>query len=153
MYISSLISKSSVISDLHGRNKDEVLTVLAAAFGEVVPGVAAQEILEIFQEREQLGSTGIGKGIAIPHGRVKGLKKPVAVLGRSAEGVAFAATDGKPVHLIIALLSPDGTVKPHLKALSCISHILNQAPRRKQLLAAADQESLYNALIMEEGEG
>jgi nitrogen PTS system EIIA component len=153
MLISNLISESSIVANLPGLNKEQVLANLAYALAEALPKADPERILEALQERERLGSTGIGKGIAIPHGRCVWIKKPVAVFGRSVEGVDFAANDGKPVHLFIALLSPVRAVKPHLKALSAISQLLNHQTRRKKLLAAADEKALYDALIMGEKEG
>jgi nitrogen PTS system EIIA component len=152
MLISDLILESCVVPDLSGRNKEEVLRNLSEVLAGVLPDTSAGLILEVFIEREQLGSTGIGKGIAIPHGRLEGLKEPIAVLGRSIAGVSFAASDNKPVHLFIALLSPVESGQPHLKALSAISRLLNKKLRRGQLLAAKDQKSLYNAAILEERE-
>ncbi|MBF0454615.1 MAG: PTS sugar transporter subunit IIA [Magnetococcales bacterium] len=153
MLISQLISETRVVPDLIGKDKVAVLTVLADVLAQELPQVSGEEIVEIFMERERLGSTGIGKGVAVPHGRLKELEKPLAVLGRSINGVSYDANDGKPVHLLIALLSPDGSGMPHLQALSAISRLLNQDARRTQLLAASDQKNLYEAIILEENEG
>jgi nitrogen PTS system EIIA component len=153
MLISDLISKSCVIPNLVGRNKEEVLSYLAFFLVEAVPLVLAERVFELFLEREKLGTTGIGNGIAIPHGRLEGIKVPIAILGRSVEGVSFDSNDGQPVHLFIALLSPVGSGKPHLKALSAISRFLSQESQRQDLLEANDQQALYEVLIQERGEG
>jgi nitrogen PTS system EIIA component len=150
MLISNLISESCVISNLSGTNKDEVLFNLSTAFADILPEASAEKILEIFHERERLGSTGIGKGIAIPHGRLAGLKAPIAVFGRSVAGVPFKASDDKPVHLLIALLSPTGSSKPHLQALATISHMLNKKELRTHLMEADNKRSLYRVILTEE---
>ncbi|MBF0358153.1 MAG: PTS sugar transporter subunit IIA [Magnetococcales bacterium] len=150
MLISNLISESCVVTNLTGTNKNEVLHNLSIVFADILPEVSAEQILEIFKERERLGSTGIGKGIAIPHGRMDGIKSPIAVFGRSVAGVQFKSNDGKPVHLLIALLSPTGSGKPHLQALATISQLLNRESVRTRLMEAEDQRSLYRVMISEE---
>ncbi|MBF0379760.1 MAG: PTS sugar transporter subunit IIA [Magnetococcales bacterium] len=147
MQISHLISESCVVPNLVGENKKEVLLSLSAVFLNVMPNADVQHILELFLEREKLGTTGIGNGIAIPHGRIKGLKNPIAVFGRSVAGVPFEANDGKPVHIVVALLSPASSGRPHLQALSAISQTLNNSFLREKILQAKDKKTLYNAVI------
>ncbi|MBF0193794.1 MAG: PTS sugar transporter subunit IIA [Magnetococcales bacterium] len=147
MQISHLISESCVVPNLVGDSKKDVLLRLSAVFANVLPNASTRHILELFEEREKLGTTGIGNGIAIPHGRIKGLKNPVAVFGRSIAGVPFDANDGEPVHIIVALLSPDGSGREHLGALSIISQLLNNSSKRNKLLKATDKKSLYSAVV------
>ena len=152
MLLSNLISESCVLPNLPGKNKADVLFCLSDELARVVSMATTEQILELFNERELLGSTGIGNGIAIPHGRISGLKEPVAILGRSLNGVEFDASDGKPVHLFIGLLSPAGAARPHLEALSLISKLLKKPKKRMQMLDAKDKKTLYRVVIMEENQ-
>jgi nitrogen PTS system EIIA component len=147
MQISHLISESCVLPNLVGDSKKDVLLRLSAVFANVMPNASTRHILELFLEREQLGTTGIGNGVAIPHGRIKGLKNPVAVFARSIDGVPFDANDGKPVHIVVALLSPAGSGREHLQALSAISQLLNNSAHRENFIKATDKKSLYNAVV------
>lgn len=146
MRISNLVTKNRMVLDLSETTKLEALSLLAKKMADSMEGASAKRILDIFLERERLGTTGVGQGISIPHGRYKGLSDPIAVLGRSFEGVPFEALDGKPVHLIVALLSPDGSSVPHLRALSAISRFLRSKQARDRLMSATDADELFQAL-------
>ena len=146
MNISQLITPSRVVSDLSGTTKIEVLTTLAEVFARDLSPTSGQEILDILMEREKIGSTGIGNGIAVPHGRLAKLSAPIAIMGRSSQGVMFDALDGKPVYLIIALLSPVSSSKLHLAALSTISQLLHRRTVCDHLRAASDQEAVFSVL-------
>jgi PTS system nitrogen regulatory IIA component len=96
--------------------------------------------------RERLGSTGLGEGIAIPHGRIKGLKEAVAALVRLAEPVAFDAPDGKPVSLLLILLVPEQATQQHLEILSEVAELLSDRVMRDAMLAANDPQAIHQSL-------
>ena len=97
--------------------------------------------------RESLGSTGIGDGVAIPHGKVSDLHELVVAFGRSKKGIAFDAIDGKPVHLFFLLLAPENSTGQHLKALAKISKMLKTPNFRKKLIEAKTKSDLYKAIV------
>jgi PTS system nitrogen regulatory IIA component len=94
-------------------------------------------------EREKLGSTGIGDGVAIPHGKLVNLEELIVSFGRSKEGVEFDAMDGKPAHIFFLLMAPEDTTGKHLKALAKISKMLKDSTFRKKLLEAKSKDELY----------
>jgi PTS system nitrogen regulatory IIA component len=148
MRMSQLLSENLVISDLPEGDKEETLERLAKLVAEVIPEASKKKVLEVFLEREKVSSTGIGYGIAVPHGKLEDLQQPLIVLARSFSGVAFDALDGKPVHLIVALLSPAKAGKEHLEALSLVSRILLQdRTTRERLMAAEDRGGLYKVAL------
>jgi len=104
-------------------------------------------VVEVLQQREKLGSTGIGDGVAIPHGKVAELQDLVVVFGRSKKGIDFAAIDGKPVHLFFLLLAPENSTGQHLKALAKISKMLKTPNFRKKLIEARTSNELYKAIV------
>ena len=109
-------------------------------------------MLHVLLERERLGSTGIGDGIAIPHGKLSGLEEMVVSFGRSREGIAFEAMDGKPVHLFFLLMAPENSAGQHLKALAKISRMLKDANFRKSLLEAKMHEDLFRIIAAKDDE-
>ena len=115
--------------------------------------VDAEKAVEVLLEREKLGSTGIGEGIAIPHGKLPGLPGVVGVLGISRPGIDFQALDGEPVHLIFLLLSPEAEANIHLKALARISRLLKSRQFRQELLNCGTAAELYEKIKEEENRG
>lgn len=104
-------------------------------------------VVDVLQQREKLGSTGIGDGVAIPHGKVAELQDLVVIFGRSKKGIDFAAIDGKPVHLFFLLLAPENSTGQHLKALAKISKMLKTPNFRKKLIEAGTSNDLYRAIV------
>jgi PTS system nitrogen regulatory IIA component len=140
------VSPAAVVPDLRGETKDDVLRELSGIAASVVPSVSAGALERILQERERLGSTGIGDGAAIPHGKVAGLDRLVAVFGRSRAGVQFQSLDGKPAHLFFLILAPENSAGIHLKALARVSRLLKDAGFRASLSEAPDAEALLRLL-------
>jgi nitrogen PTS system EIIA component len=99
------------------------------------------------QQREKLGSTGIGEGVAIPHGKIPDLNELVVAFGRSKKGITFDAIDGKPVNLFFMLLAPENSTGQHLKALARISKMLKTPNFRKKLIDAKTTSDLYKAIV------
>jgi PTS system nitrogen regulatory IIA component len=125
--------------------RDEILPLLAARMADVYR-LDRGEVLERLEQRERLGSTGFGRGVAVPHARVTGLGKPVAGFLRLDRPVAFDAADGMPVNLVYGLLSPENCGAAHLQALAAISRMMRDERMRTSLASAPDQEAIYGLL-------
>lgn len=146
MKIIDMLSRGSILADMHSQTKREVLLELTQVFpGGFLPG-GYEETVNILLEREKLGSTGIGEGIAIPHGKIIGLDAMVVSFGRSLKGIDFNAMDGRPVNLFFLLLAPEGSAGLHLKALAKISRMLKDAAFRRRLIEAADVQEMYSII-------
>jgi nitrogen PTS system EIIA component len=149
MKIMDIIDIDLINADLKARNKQEVLGELANMVAKK-EGLDVGTLIPVLEEREKLGSTGIGDGIAIPHGKMKGLKKLVASFGRSGKGVSFGSIDGKPAHLFFLLMAPENTAGMHLKALARISRLLKDIKFRERLLESRTTQEVYKALQEED---
>ena len=150
MRIIDVLDPAAVLPELRGRDKRGALEELSAVMAPDL-GVDSEQIVQVLLDREKLGSTGIGDGIAIPHGKVRGLKQLHIGFGRSREGVDFDAMDGKPTHLFFVLLAQEASVGDHLKMLARISRFLKEPENRKRLLDAETAEDILS--IIDEGDG
>ena len=103
-------------------------------------------VLDYLDEREKLGSTGFGRGVAIPHARIPGIQRPIAALVKLRHPVDFAAADGMPVELVFGLLSPENSGAAHLHALAAISRLMREEAVRDALIDAPSEEALYGLL-------
>ena len=126
-------------------NKPAILEALAARLA-LVYALDHAGVLEGLQEREALGSTGFGRGVAIPHARIGGLQRPVAALLKLRQPADFAAADGLPVDLVFGLLSPENSGATHLHALAAISRLMRDDRVHEALSDAPDTEALYGLL-------
>jgi PTS system nitrogen regulatory IIA component len=152
MKIVDILPGEDLVADaLHGRTKPEVVRELAEYLVRHHDDISTDQLVEVLWERERLGSTAIGDGIAIPHGKLHGVKSVVAVFGRHLEGVDFDSLDGAPTRLFFLLVAPEDSVGQHLKALARVSRLLKDHTFRERLLAAADRSELFH-LICEEDE-
>ncbi|MES2493054.1 MAG: PTS sugar transporter subunit IIA [Pseudomonadota bacterium] len=133
------------VGTLRADDKQAILQLLANRFAAVY-GLEPHHALERIQERERLGSTGFGRGVAIPHARIEGLARPVAVFLRLEAPVAFDAADGLPVDLIFGLLSPEQAGAAHLHALAAISRLMRDERMHQSLSEAPSAEALYALL-------
>ena len=138
------------MDDLRAETKEGVLREMSEAVAAGVPPISAQALTTILMGRESLGSTGIGDGVAIPHGKVPGLDRLVAVVGRSRPGVQFQSLDGKPTHLFFLVVAPEQSAGMHLKALARISRLLKDTRFRQSLLDAADADEFRRILEEED---
>ncbi len=151
MKISEYLKPEDIIAELAAVTKIEVIEELAAVLADHHEGLDRKQLLENILEREKLGSTGIGDGIAIPHAKLKTVGNIMVVFGRSGRGVNFSALDGKPVHIFFLLVARDENFGAHLKLLARISRILKNPSFRSRLLEAGDAESIYQ-IIREQDE-
>jgi PTS system nitrogen regulatory IIA component len=150
MRITDLLPEALVLPDLQGQSKGEVLLELAQPMSVQYPQIDAGRLVDVLWERERLGSTAIGDGIAIPHGKLPGLKSVRAAFGRHLRGVDFDSLDGQPTKLFFLLVAPDDSVGQHLKALARVSRLLKDAAFRAHLLAASDRADLYRQIREED---
>lgn len=147
MNIQDMLKKEFIIEDLKSRTKKEVLVELADVFLREDTDIDRSAMIEVLLEREKLGSTGIGDGIAIPHGKLAGLEKLVVSFGRSRGGVDFDSLDGKPVHIFFLLMAPENSAGQHLKALARISRMLKDVSFRESLINAESSENIYDFIV------
>ncbi|MCX8044300.1 MAG: PTS sugar transporter subunit IIA [Desulfobacterota bacterium] len=150
MKISDLLHEDMVIGELHGTTKQQVLEEMVKCLSVRTPKIDTADLLKVLIDREKLGSTGIGNGIAIPHGKIDGLNEIYLVFGRSKHGIPFDALDNKPVHLIFLLVAPANSAGTHLKALARLSRLLKDKHFRDLLLEIPDEHGLYQAIITED---
>jgi nitrogen PTS system EIIA component len=150
MKISELLNEKLIISDLKARAKKQALEEMVACLTANRNDIDARELYAVLIEREKLGSTGIGNGIAIPHGKLDGLDTICLVFARSDGGIDFDSLDGKPVHLVFLLVAPSNSAGAHLKALARLSRLLKEKNFRDDLLGAADAEALYATVVAED---
>lgn len=151
MKISELLDPQAIISDLNATDKKGVLAELTDTLVALVPELDHGRVLEVLNEREKLGSTGIGDGVAIPHGKIANLVALQLVFARSTKGVDFESMDGQLAQLFFLLIAPEGAVGVHLKTLARISKLLKDINVRKQLLAAEDAAAIYQIILANEG--
>jgi nitrogen PTS system EIIA component len=143
--ISRLLPASNVLLDLQASSKKRVFEQAGLLF-ENNHGIARAKVFDSLFVRERLGSTGLGQGVAIPHGRIKGLKEAAAAFVRLAEPVAFDAPDGRPVNILIFLLVPEQATQQHLDLLSELAQMLSDKSFRENLLNAGDPLALHTLL-------
>lgn len=150
MTIEEALEESCVIADLKGVTKEDALKELVSALKKANLIKNEQEVVNVIFEREKLGSTGIGDGVAIPHGKLKGIQKIICVFGRSLQGVEFDSIDQKPAHIFFLLLAPENSASLHLKMLSRISKLLRDPSFRKRLMELGDAHDIYRSVIEED---
>jgi nitrogen PTS system EIIA component len=152
MKILDILPKESIISELQGKTKKEVLEELTDALLKHKPQLNRVRLVEVLLERERLGSTGIGDGIAIPHGKLKDLDQLALSFGRSTAGVDFESMDGKPAHLFFLLVAPENCAGIHLRALAKIARLLKNSAIRKRLGGVATPDEIYAVLQEDDGD-
>ena len=133
------------VATVQADSKQTILDLLSDRFAQVY-GLVPAQVRERIEEREQLGSTGFGRGVAIPHARITGLSRPVAAFLRLEAPVMFDSVDGMPVDLVFGLLSPDNAGAAHLHALAAISRMMRDEPMHTALVQAPTAEALYGLL-------
>jgi PTS system nitrogen regulatory IIA component len=151
MKILDILERNSIVSELQGTSKRQVLEELIDALITNKRNLDRDRLMAVLLERERLGSTGIGDGIAIPHGKLKDLDQLALSFGRSTKGVDFESMDGKPVHLFFLLVAPENCAGIHLRALAKIARFLKNTSVRKRLGNVASRDDIY-AFIQQEDE-
>jgi len=150
MKIMDILVKDAVILNLGVREKRSALEEMSAALAKVEPQVESERLLEVLLEREALQSTGIGEGVAIPHGKMAGLDRLVATFARSPEGIDFDSIDGQPTHNLFLLVVPEHSGGQYLKALARISRFFRDAAFRQMLMDAETLDDVVRAIEEED---
>jgi PTS system nitrogen regulatory IIA component len=145
MPLSDLLAPKAVVSALKASDKKETIQGLAARLGTLIRR-DPNEIFEVLLQRERLGSTGIGGGVAIPHAKLPKLEKLVGVFARLENPIDFDALDGEPVDLVFVLLAPEAAGADHLKALARIARLLRDPKVADKLRAVADSDQMFSVL-------
>ena len=146
MLLTDLLTPDRIRIPLHARTKDELLEELVDVVADADPLTDRSELLRAVRERESVLSTGIGNGVAIPHGKSVAVPQLRMAAGTAEHEIDFDALDGQPVRLLFLLVGPESAAGPHIKALSRISRIIRQDSVRERLLNATSAEEFYNAL-------
>ncbi len=149
MDIEQLLQREAVIASLNATSKKHLLQELSKSAAKVF-GLESRQVFDILLERERLGSTGVGSGLAIPHGKLPQIDKLQGMFARLEKPVDFDAIDDQPVDLVFLLLAPEGAGADHLKALARISRILRDRSFCEKLRGSDNAEAIY-ALLMEAG--
>jgi PTS system nitrogen regulatory IIA component len=152
MKIVDLLNPNRILPSLTATTKKGVLEELADALVKGYDNLDRPKVVEVLMERENLGSTGIGDNIAIPHGKLPQLNNLVLCFGRSLPGVNFDSMDGKPTHLFFLLMAPENSIGLHLKALAKISRLLKDSSFRRNLMEASDANAIMKLMIAEDSE-
>jgi PTS system nitrogen regulatory IIA component len=145
MELGDLLTPEAVLPSLKAKTKKQALQELAEKAAGLT-GLAARDILDTLLQRERLGSTGVGRGIAIPHGRMAALKNIFCMFARLEAPIGFDALDDEPVDLIFMLLAPEHAGADHLKALARISRLLREPQSIEKLRTSHDRAALYSVL-------
>jgi PTS system nitrogen regulatory IIA component len=150
MKIMDVLSTNAINVDLKAQDKKGILDELAAPVAEET-GTSHDKLVKVLMERERLGSTGIGGGIGIPHGKLKSLESLILGFGISRQGIDFESMDGRPTHIFFILLTPESSAGVHLKLLARISRLLkNDGVKERLMQAQAPQDVI--TIIQEEDE-
>jgi len=146
MKIEDILAEDLVVADLGARSKTDVLVELADTVARHHPELDEPRLVGALEERERLNSTALGDGVAIPHGKLPGIRRVIAAFARSRAGVDFQSLDGKPTHLFFLLVAPEDSAGAHLKALARISRLLKDPAFRSRLLDAPDAQALWTII-------
>lgn len=149
MALADLLAQEAVIPVLKANSKKQLLQELASKAAEIT-GLPEREIFDVILQRERLGSTGVGNGIAIPHGKLTTLSRIVGVFARLDHPIDFEALDDQPVDLVFLLLAPEGAGADHLKALSRIARVLRDSDTVAKLRASDSSSAIYTFLTQTE---
>lgn len=149
MKLADILRKEAILHDLHHHDKKGILGEFAELASSLAPQLDKEQVLEILLNREQLGSTAVGNGVAIPHGKVPGLDRIIAIFGRSTKGLDFQSHDEKLTHLFFVLLAPETAIGNHLQALARLSRLLKDSKTRDQLVNSPS-DNLYQLLISQD---
>ena len=145
MELADLLDTDGIVANLRATSKKQALQELARR-AAVITGIDERKIFDVLMERERLGTTGVGSGIAIPHGKLADLKRLYGIFARLEKPVDFQAIDDRPVDLIFVLLAPEEAGADHLKALARVSRLLRDQVTTDKLRGTADSDALYAIL-------
>ena len=151
MKITEILTADMVVPEVGGSTKAQVLRELARPLASKYRELDLAAITAVLAERERLGSTAIGDGIAIPHGKMPGVNQILGTFGRHRNGVDFESLDGRPTHLFFVLVAPEDSTSQHLKALARVSRLFKDGSFRERLMTAKDAEEMFSLIVEEDG--
>ncbi len=151
--LEEMFAPEAMVHELQGGSKVEVIEemVKAAARGGVLPKGRVAEVIEAITTREERGSTGMGRGVAIPHAKIAGLRKQAGVIGRAPAGVDFKAVDGEPVSVIVMLISPESRSEQHLAMLKWVSTLARDPDFASFIRQSGSAEAMLEVLVERAG--
>lgn len=152
MQLHEIINENKIIPELKARDKKGALEELAEAIANQEPSVDKAALVKVLMEREQLGTTGIGDGVAIPHGKLNDIRGPIISFGRRREGLDFDSIDGQPTYIFFLLVAPDNSSGIHLQVLAKIAKMLKSSAFRQRLMSAESTKELYQTIIQADEE-
>lgn len=147
MRLVDVLEKESILPNLEARDKRALLYEMITHLSPKIEGLDKEQAFEALIKREESGTTGIGHGVAIPHGKISGLDKITVCFGRSVKGVDFNSIDSMPVHLFFLIMAPEHSVAAHLKLLACISRLLKNPKVRSKLMALSDASDIFKLIV------
>ena len=147
MKLPEIIEEDYIIPELKAKDKRGVLEELAEVISNHEPSIDKAALVKVLVERERLGSTGIGDGVAIPHGKMNGVRHPIISFGRSKQGLDFDSMDGQPAYLFFLLIAPEDSSGIHLQVLARIAKILKNRAFRQKLMEPSTRKELYQTII------
>ncbi len=150
MKMMDFLSEKAICADMKAATKEEAIRELVELLAKAQLIKDKEGIIKTLLDREALGSTGIGQGVAIPHGKSENVKELVAAFGLSQKGVNFDSLDGEPVYIFFLLVAPEDSAGPHLKALARISRLLKDKYFRDTLKSAKDEKNLLKIIKQED---
>ena len=150
MSITDLIQENLIISEMRAATVAAALKEFSEFLAERHEGVRADDILTALSKRERQGSTALGSGLAIPHGKLASIGRLIGCLGRSRKGLSFGSADGKPTHFFMVLVAPVNSPGEHLKTLALVSRIFESEDLRKRLLEAKTAGDMFSVLAAED---
>ncbi|MBW1813943.1 MAG: PTS sugar transporter subunit IIA [Deltaproteobacteria bacterium] len=145
MKILDNLKKEAILDDLKSQDKKGIIEELVTPIASIA-SINYEDIVRVLLERERLGSTGIGNGIGIPHGKLKGIDSLILGFGLSRKGIDFESMDGQPTHIFFLLISPENSAGLHLKLLAQISKILKVDSFREKLIQASNTDEIYDII-------
>ncbi len=152
MKLSEILKPECIIANLNAHDKKGALEELSGVITDQEPSLNKGYLLQILLERERLGSTGIGEGVALPHGKVNKLDRLLVSFGRSLEGLSFDSIDDQPAYLFFLLVAPENSAGAHLQALAKISRVLKDSNFRQRLMDAKSKDEIYRIIVEKDQE-
>ncbi len=150
MKIAEILQEQCVVAEIRGKTKKEIIAELVEALAKARLVKDVEPVVNVVMDREKLGSTGIGNGVAVPHGKLKNINNIMCAFGRSKNGVDFDAVDRAPVHIFFLVLAPEDSASLHLKVLSRITKILRDQSLRKKIIKLTNVHELYTSILEED---
>lgn len=138
------LQKNDIVLDLEARNKEGALKELAQVLHKHCSQIDIDELYQVLRDRELIGSTGVGNGVAIPHGKMEKLDRILIGFGRNLNGIGYDSIDNQPVHLLVMILSPAQVIDEYLKTLAMVSRLLKQPETRRVLRSTKSLEEIVN---------